>query len=161
MILRDPSLSPEERSQRFNAYISGYYTHKDLKSRKLEDLHCTLVTGPEGRPSSIPAMTQKELAELTTYEAVTRSEVAVRSAAPDVYQSFVRRAFLEPRQLKSFPKCGVDVVWCENSTWEIVYATWTLEKLVEDADERNEEHRRLRTFMIPGPSANHFVSNIA
>lgn len=156
--LRDNSLTLEERGRRFISFVDAYYTHPNLKSRNVEDLQ--RIADSDARPGSIPAMSPETLAELTCYEAI-HSEVVIRSAEPEVYQSFARRALFEPSVLACFPKCRVDVVWCENTTWEAVCTVWTLEKLIEDADERGIKHRRLTTFMIPGPGANHFVSPAA
>lgn len=154
--MRDVSLTAEERSQRFNEYITGYYNHKDPKSHNIDDLQ--QICDPESRPSWIAEMTPEVLAELTCYAAVIQSEMPIRSAEPETYLSFVRRALCEPRTLSYFQKCGVDLLWCENTAWECLGSVWTVEDLVDDIEKNNNRHRRFRSIMIPGPGVNHFVS---
>ena len=154
--MRDATLSTEVREKIFNEYITGYYPHKDPKSHNLDDLQRT--PDPNTRPSHIPEITSEQIAELSCYDSVTQSEIPIRSAMPAMYHSFARRALCEPSALACFPKCRVDVLWCENTAWECVGAVWTLEDLAKEAQERKIECRKFRSIMIPGPGANHFVS---
>ncbi|THH08247.1 hypothetical protein EW145_g2822 [Phellinidium pouzarii] len=151
-VLRDESLSLEERARRFNEWVSAYYTHTSVTSRDINDLQLYPVAG--SRAGTTETMSADERRELTHYAAVPRSEIAARTAAPEIYAERVRRALFDDELAKYLPGCGVDVVWCERSTWASIDAAWGFEKLKEKADEQGIRGRPLRMFMMPG--ANHF-----
>lgn len=152
--MSNQEIPAEERSRAFNIYVCGYYYHKDAKSHNVDDLE--QVMEPTRRPDGIPEMTPEVLKELTSFDSVVQSEVQIRCAAPEVYYSYLRRALSDANGLKYFPKCKVDLVWCEMSTWDCVAASWTVEDLVKELDESGTTHREFRSIMIP--KANHFVS---
>lgn len=145
-----------ERAVKFNKWVSGYYTHKSVTSRNVDDLQH--LPEPDSPPGTIDMLSLEDGADIIWHPAVARHEIAARSAKPEVYLGRFRRAICEASYLKYFPNCRMDVIWCENSTWGNVNASWILEKMVEEADEQNLKRRQLRTTMIPGPNANHFVS---
>lgn len=157
VVMRDPSLPIEERLRRFSTHVAGYYSHKNLNSRNCDDLQHDLVPGTH--PSWIPVMSPNQAEQLTCADAVSQSEVLIPKAKPELYTSFVRRALCEPAALSCFPKCRIDLVWCENSAWECIIPLWTIQRLVEDANEMKIRHKQFKATMIPGPGSNHFVSS--
>lgn len=147
----------EESLWKFSAHITGYYSHRSPRSRNVDNLQRYLI--PDNRPSWIPIMSREEVKQLTCPEAALQSEFPIARSKPELFASFVRRALCEADSLNYFPRCRIDLVWCENTAWELIIPIWTIEKLIEDADERKIRHRQFKTTMIPGPGANHFVSN--
>lgn len=156
MFLRDETLSVGEKATKFNEWISGYYDHKSVTSRNTDDLQH--LRDPKSPPATIDMLSPDEIAEITWYPAVARHEVAARTAQPEVYRERIRRMICGEDVLQYFGRCRVDVVWCENSTWGNVNASWIFEQLVEEADKQGIKRREYRNTMIPGPKANHFVS---
>ncbi|KAH8111408.1 hypothetical protein DFH11DRAFT_1513177 [Phellopilus nigrolimitatus] len=151
-VLRDDSLTLEERARRFSEWVGAYYTHASLSSRDMNDLQ--LVADAGARTGTTLTMSADDERAVTCYDAVQRSEVAARTAAPEIYAERVRRALFDDTLAQYWPKCSVDVVWCEHSPWAIVDGVWGFERLREKADEEGIKGRQLRFFMIPG--ANHF-----
>lgn len=150
-------MSEEERLRIFNEWVSGYYTHKSVTSRNLEDLQRVRLDGDSPtRTGTIASMTPQEIQETTYAAAVLNSEVAGRAAHPTIHAERIRRALFDDDLAKLWPRAGVDVVWCENSTWVVVDAMWEFQKAREKADEQGVKGRPLRIIMMPG--ANHFVS---
>lgn len=154
----DDSIPASERSLRFSKWVSGYYNHKSLTSRNIDDLQHLL--GPDSPPSTLDTLSPEDEAEITCYPAIARHEVTARSGKPEVYRERLRRVICEESLLKYFPICCIDVVWCENTTWSNVNSSWIVEKMVENADEAKIKRRQFRNVMIPGPKANHFVSKL-
>ncbi|OCB85419.1 hypothetical protein A7U60_g7428 [Sanghuangporus baumii] len=152
--LRDLSLSEEERVQRFNIWVSSYYSHKSLASRNLADLQSVADDDPSIRKSTYEVLTPEEIKETAYAPPSTGSELAFRNGSPAIYAERVRRAIFDDKLAKYWPRAGVDVVWGEESIWVVVGATWELQKAREKANEEGIVGRPLRFFMIPG--ANHF-----
>ncbi|KAL5531561.1 hypothetical protein ACEPAG_4438 [Sanghuangporus baumii] len=154
--LRDDSLSEEERVQRFNIWVSSYYSHKSLTSRNIIDLERVADNDPSIRKSTFEALTREEIKETAYAPPSMGSELAFRNGSPAIYVERVRCALFDDELAKYWPRFGVDVVWGEKSIWVVVDATWELQKAREKADKEGIVGRPLRFFMIPG--ANHFVS---
>ncbi|EJD07447.1 uncharacterized protein FOMMEDRAFT_149976 [Fomitiporia mediterranea MF3/22] len=153
-VLTDKTLSLEERANSFSEWVSSYYTHKSLTSRKFEDLQVYPVEGPGSKRSTTSRMSPEELRETTCYEAVARSEIGARTGSPAIYAERIRRALFNDELAKYLPRCGVDVVWCENSIWACIDCMWGLQAAREKADDQGIVGRPLRFFMMPG--VNHF-----
>ncbi|KAH8111923.1 Alpha/Beta hydrolase protein [Phellopilus nigrolimitatus] len=153
---QNKSLTPAERTQGFSQYFSewvgAYYTHASLVSRDVSDLQLAPAAG--ARIATTLAMSAAETLAVTWPAALERSEVSVRPILAAAYAEQVRRALVDDRLAAYWPRCGVDVVWCENTVWVIVDAVWRLEKLREEADEEGIKGRPFRVMMVPG--ANHF-----
>ncbi|KAL5492300.1 hypothetical protein ACEPAI_3747 [Sanghuangporus weigelae] len=152
--LRDLSLSEEERVQRFNIWVSSYYSHKSLTSRNIVDLEHVADDDPTIRKSTFEALTLEEIKETAFAPPSTGSELAFRNGDPVIYAERMRRALFDDELAKYWPRVGIDVVWGENSIWVVVDAAWELQKAHEKADNEKIVGRPLRFFMIPG--ANHF-----
>ncbi|KAL5513084.1 hypothetical protein ACEPAH_3482 [Sanghuangporus vaninii] len=154
-VLKDASLSEEERVGAFNEWVSAYYTHKSVTSRNFSDLQLAQPNGEEPlRKSTIASMTPEEIQEMTHMSAVFKSEVAGRAAPPAIHAERIRRALFDDELAKYWPRTSVNVVWCENSTWVVVDTMWEFQKAREKADEKGIVGRPLRIIMMPG--ANHF-----
>ncbi|KAI5121868.1 hypothetical protein M0805_001076 [Coniferiporia weirii] len=152
-VLRDESLLPLERARRFSEWVGAYYKHTSLTSHDTNDLQLFPAAG--SRIGTVESMSSDEQRDLTHYAAVQRSEVAARTGRPEMYAERVRQALFDDELAKYLPKCKVDVIWCEYSTWVCVDAAWRFERLRKAADEEGIKGRQLRIFMMP--EANHFV----
>ncbi|KAL5492299.1 hypothetical protein ACEPAI_3746 [Sanghuangporus weigelae] len=154
-VLKDASLSEEERIRTFSEWVSAYYSHKSVTSHILADLQLVQPESKEPpRKSTIASMTPQEIQETTRMPAVLNSEVAGRAAPPAIHAGRIRRALFDDELAKYWSRAGVDVVWCENSTWVVVDAMWEFQKAREKADEKGIVGRPLRIIMMSG--ANHF-----
>lgn len=153
-VLRDPSLSKEERAERFNEWVSAYYTHASLTSRDINDLQ--LFPGSNSPRGTVARMSKEELKEVTCPEAVERSDAAIRGTKPEFFAERVRLALYDDRTAQYLPKCRFDVIYCEKTGWAMVDSAWAFQKLREKADEEGIKGRPLKIYMMP--NANHFVS---
>ncbi|EJD07446.1 uncharacterized protein FOMMEDRAFT_149975 [Fomitiporia mediterranea MF3/22] len=153
-VLTNKSVSLEGRANSFSEFVSSYYTHKSLTSRKFEDLQVYPVEGPRSKKSTTSRMSPEELRETTCYEAVARSEIGARTGNPAIYAERIRRALFDDELAKYLPRCSVNVVWCEYSAWPCIDNTWGLQAAREKADKQGIVGRPLRFFMMPG--VNHF-----
>ncbi|KAL5513085.1 hypothetical protein ACEPAH_3483 [Sanghuangporus vaninii] len=152
--LNDLSLPEEERARRFNIWVSSYFSHKSLTSRNIADLQKVADDDPSIRKSTYEALTSEELKETTYAPPSTSSELAFRSGSQATFTERTRRALFDDKLAKYWPRAGVDVVWGEKSIWNVVGATWELQRAREKANEEGIVGRPLRFFMLPG--ANHF-----
>lgn len=98
----------------------------------------------------------EELAEMTDFVAASRSDIAFRTAKPSVHIDRIRKAIFNDALAKYFPRCLVDVIWCENTTCASVDAAWGFEEEKEKASREGINGRPFRILLMPG--ANHFVS---
>ena len=153
-VLRDPSLPAEVRAQKFNEWVSSYYTHASLTSGDINDLQ--FFPGADGPRSTIARMSKEELKEVTHPEAVDRSEAAIRGTPTAIFAERVRLAVFDDKMATYFPKCRVDVIYCEKTGWAMIDSAWAFKKLREKADEEGIKGRPLKLHMMP--NANHFVS---
>lgn len=101
-------------------------------------------------------MSAEDEQETTYYPAVLRSEVGTRLGDPSIYFERIRRALFDDGLAKYLPRCAVDIIWCENSTWVVVDAVWNFQIAREKADEEGVTGRPMKITMMPG--VNHFVS---
>ncbi|KAH8116322.1 hypothetical protein DFH11DRAFT_1579941 [Phellopilus nigrolimitatus] len=152
--LSDTSKTFEERVRKLDDWLAGYFTHKDVTSRNVDDLR--LFPLPDSRMATTLAMSADEERSVTCYAAAPRAELPLSMAQPAVYSERVRRALFDDDLAKYWPRLEVDVIWCEHSPWPMVDAAWELEKSREKADEQGIKGRPLKVTMFPG--ANHFVS---
>lgn len=107
--------------------------------------------------STTQSMGAEELSDTTCFSALQRSEVAAQTGSPAIYAERLRRAlFDDGLASKYWPRCEVDVIWCEHSPWESVDVAWKLQEMREKTDEEGVVGRPLNFYMMPG--VNHFVS---
>lgn len=153
-----PSVSREDSKRSFNDWIAPYYMHKSITSRDVADLQ--VVPSDDAPPSTLQRMSEEELSEVTSPEAINHSEIPARTAKAEIFAERTRRAiFDDSMAAKYFPRCSVDAIYCEHSMWAMIEAVWGLEKMKEKADEKGVKGRPLRMHIMP--KANHFVSTFS
>ena len=150
-------MTPEQRKEFFNTWVAGYYTHKSLTSRNISDLE--MLKADPSPPPTTKLISPSELASLTDFAAVRRSEVPVRSVDSTILADQARRALYDEERAKLWPRVTVDVIWCEKSAWVMIDAAWWLQTLQDESREKNIRGREVKFTMFPG--ANHFVSGLS
>lgn len=152
-LLNDQTLTEAERARSFALLVSSYFTHKSLTSRDIADLQ--RKPDPNARKATIDRFTPEEECEVTCYSALFRNELAARTASHVVYAARMDKALFESASY--WPKCRVDLILCENTSFLCVEAAWEFDKIREKAEKEGRQGRVMRSFMIPG--VNHFVSS--
>jgi len=153
--LGNASVPPEQRARMFTSYVSGYFKHRSITSRKFEDLKMELTD--EIRTSTTDRMTEDEYNSAINSGPIARSDILHATVSGAEFKTYALRALFDDEMAhKYWPALSVDVIWCEHSLWQCVNSGWEYQNLREEFDKKGVAGRPLRVFMLPG--ANHFVS---
>jgi hypothetical protein len=146
-------MTPEQKHDFFNTWVSGYYTHKSTTSRNMSDL--VRLGYDASPPPTSKVLSPEELNMVADFAAMRRSEILVRGISAEVYAENVKRALFDDERAKVWSNVIVDVVYCERSLWPSIDSVWWLQTFQEEAQKRGTRGREMRISMLPG--ANHFV----
>lgn len=106
------------------------------------------------RSTTIARMSKDELSVATSPDAFFRSEgVWGLICIEEFDENLVKGVF----EANVWPKTRVVSMWCEHTIWGIVQANWEFERRLEERLKSGVEARHIKSDMITGPNANHFV----
>ncbi|VDC00131.1 unnamed protein product [Peniophora sp. CBMAI 1063] len=149
--LSDPKLDPMERYVAFATWISGYYAHPGLTTEDENGLSDTPVDDP---PPTLPGMPHEILAQISDPKTMLRWETSV-NLRPTPWQLERTRRMLHKDTASYWPRCKVVVMWCEQTTWNLVRGAWQFKKLRKGLEEAGEAGRTFEWSSVP--KANHFI----
>lgn len=162
--LTDPSHPVGEGIKLFPAWVSGYYEHGNSAS-ELE--HRTPLKEP---PPTLHTMTPADV-ELALFpgpgEVGGSDEVYLHSGVRcGLWEVLRKRALFvsapaadasedEAENIKGWNDIGLRYVWCDQSVWELPWATWALQEELSEAEKAGREVRKVTLMRLR--KANHFV----
>ncbi|KLO13268.1 hypothetical protein SCHPADRAFT_372631 [Schizopora paradoxa] len=153
-VLLDSSHTVEERARMFGYWVSSYFDHSNISSRRFEDLQ--LMPDPtEKTGASTSRMTEAEYQSMVNPEASLRADVPAMLYPPEQFANWTKRALFDDDFAgRYWPRLQVTAIWCERTCWTCVDGGWGLEELRKQHDGLGVRGRPLKITMMPG--ANHF-----
>ncbi|KZV67876.1 hypothetical protein PENSPDRAFT_687746 [Peniophora sp. CONT] len=149
--LNDPKLDPMERYVAFATWISGYYEHPGLETEDETRLSDTPLENP---PPTLPVMPQEVLAQISNPKTMLRWET-INNVMPKPWMLERTRRMLHKDTAGYWPRCRVIVMWCEQTTWNLVRGAWQFKKLRKELETAGVAGRPFEWSSVP--KANHFI----
>ena len=151
MPLYDDRLSPAARVHTFSEWVTGYFPHPALESRRFETIILASVPNPP-RVRTFKDATPKELAGMIDLSAAERGDSAVGDEAfwPTTRALTERKLF--SKEVRDLWGTGVafSMIYGDANVVTVIWTVWKLEEMAERSG------IPLKVKKIPG--ANHFVS---
>ncbi|KAL1721437.1 Alpha/Beta hydrolase protein [Schizophyllum commune] len=125
--LYDESIPPEARGFAFVKWVSSYFVHdldtpaRDLAQLKVFDADLT-------RPPTIEKMGEKIMAVASMQESIVSDVPIVSDAFQPVLAEIRRAALFSPAVAACWSQSRVVYLWNSSSCWNVVWASWTVEK---------------------------------
>ncbi|KAI0090954.1 hypothetical protein BDY19DRAFT_932612 [Irpex rosettiformis] len=175
--LRDASLSPRARAEKFSDWVSSYsppvpafaiatYTRHDLVARQrraADPQYRESLTADYMRTTTIKHMSAEELEGMTDFGVVERSTRSMRNVPREIYEDNARRALWEPELDPdsesgdvTFLNLGVVVLWFDMTIADCIWAVKVLhDARIEHSQRRDSRARDVEFVCLEG--LNHFA----
>lgn len=152
--MRDTSLSPKERGDKFLPWVSSYFSAVSSLSEVTPAFLAARSALPDDtfRPT-VKGMSAPELASTTHFGALA-SNLALRQIDPAIYARNLRRALVDTGDVWQNVKALV--VWCDMSVVDCIWGAKACADLVAEKHGVGHIQRAIEFIKIEG--ANHFVS---
>ncbi|TFK48120.1 hypothetical protein OE88DRAFT_1737831 [Heliocybe sulcata] len=149
----DPAFkNPQEVFDNFRYWVSGYYNHAGLPTRKVLELDFT----PRGARPSVDNMTPAEYAKNFDGLAAARTEFPMFFPMQPALNEMGQRAFFDEDLVKSvLPRTEVAWQVCENTNWYCAFGFVEAERQYKENVAKGKKVRPIKFQEIKG--ANHFV----
>ncbi|KAF9025809.1 hypothetical protein BDZ89DRAFT_1068057 [Hymenopellis radicata] len=138
--------------QGFAAYVSSYYLHPDLNSRKPEGINFA----PYTEHQSMKAWNVQEVAANFAPEEGVRVEWP--AALPPMQETIRRQTHLalfdEDNACRVFPDLTIVHIFCRNTGWNCVWGYWEHDRIYRENVAMGKRFRRMYTLEMEG---NHFA----
>ncbi|OCB85145.1 hypothetical protein A7U60_g7771 [Sanghuangporus baumii] len=158
--LAELSESPEEVFEKFQAYVSGYYSHGELP-------HGLELRNPAPQPRPTFETMLPEEIESSMYPSPAfpgRSDTLLLEAGiqhglfrelKDAVLYRQTRTALSDDVLGAWDNVKVRYVWCDHSSWEVPWGAWSMQTELEAAKILGKPVRQIEFVRVEG--ANHFA----
>ncbi|KAH7923929.1 hypothetical protein BV22DRAFT_1014330 [Leucogyrophana mollusca] len=148
----------EERYKSFQAWVTGYYAHKNHLS-PLEDRNELELNKASDKPHSLHDLSAKEFACISSFNAFNGSECGLLSISPEVHRTVTRRALFDKQLAGEFlPNLRVRYLTNGESPGVLLWSMWELNKYLEDPSPFGEGAEKARDTKTLCPAkGNHFV----
>lgn len=165
---RDTSLTLAEKNERSAPWLATYYSNADPHPSRTADA-CS--SAPLDDPqSSLPGLVG-ELDQIADPSVINGVQGLILFAEPSIFYGNVLQAFgldhhaerqaeqqtISRRHPLPLAKVAVEIVWCDMSMGDSVYAAWALEQLCTEQKNESGPQINFRRFR----NVNHLVSRAA
>ncbi|KAF9254796.1 alpha/beta-hydrolase [Marasmius fiardii PR-910] len=148
--LYDESLTLEQRGQAFAQWLSTYFPHPDLASRDPKTLlyKCEKPT----KPLSFSTTSFEDLLTMVDFSANARGDLAMGEPYfKSVMYDRLQKALLSVDTRKAWKNAKFNIIYGDESPWNVQWSIWSIEKLIKEA---NDPALELQFKVMHG--ANHF-----
>ncbi|KAJ7066896.1 Alpha/Beta hydrolase protein [Mycena belliarum] len=129
----DPTIAPEARGAAFAKWVSSYFIHGDLSTRKLENL--TYDNTDPRRLSTIEALTPEDLMDIADFSPGEKYDniVGLSPFERPVFEQ-TRKALFDLAVRRAWSGAKFWNVYGSAEPWNIIHAAWFLEDQSRAAD---------------------------
>ncbi|OBZ69050.1 hypothetical protein A0H81_11212 [Grifola frondosa] len=145
--LRDSSISLDERTSISGPWLSTHYSSADPHPARAPEPTCAPAL--QDPPPSTTRMSAEDLAAITDVGVIQRAQGAMLSVDPRIYNRNLRKALgLDWGAASVLPLLRIEVVWCDRSVGDCVYAAWAVERMCEEGGGRGRFWGRARAGWV-------------